>query len=40
MAILQEILVWTQGLPAWQSDAVSRLLAKQTLTPQGYGQCH
>lgn len=36
MAILQEVLVWTQGLPAWQSDAVSRLLAKQTLTPQDY----
>jgi energy-coupling factor transporter ATP-binding protein EcfA2 len=34
MAILQEILAWTQGLPAWQSDAVSRLLAKQTLMPQ------
>lgn len=36
MAILQEILTWTQGLPAWQSDAVSRLLAKQTLTAQDY----
>ena len=36
MAILQEILVWTQGLPAWQSDAISRLLAKKTLTPQDY----
>jgi hypothetical protein len=36
MAILQEILVWTQGLPTWQSDAVSRLLAKQTLTPQDH----
>lgn len=36
MTILQEILIWTQGLPAWQSDAVSRLLAKQTLTPQDY----
>lgn len=36
MAILQEILVWTQGIPAWQSDAISRLLAKQTLTPQDY----
>lgn len=34
MTILQEILVWTQGLPAWQSDAVARMLAKQTLTPQ------
>ncbi|EPY4142318.1 ATP-binding protein (plasmid) [Klebsiella pneumoniae] len=36
MTILQEILTWTQGLPTWQSDAVSRLLAKQTLTPQDY----
>ncbi|MFZ7072602.1 AAA family ATPase [Pseudomonas aeruginosa] len=36
MAILQEVLAWTQGLPAWQSDAVSRLLAKQTLTPQDH----
>ncbi|MFC6282216.1 MULTISPECIES: AAA family ATPase [Polaromonas] len=33
MSILQEILGWTQGLPAWQSDAVARLLAKQALTP-------
>lgn len=32
MSILQEILVWTQGLPGWQSDAVARLLAKPTLT--------
>ncbi|MGQ0701149.1 MAG: AAA family ATPase [Panacagrimonas sp.] len=32
MSILQEILVWTQGLSTWQSDAVARLLAKQTLT--------
>jgi len=34
MSILQEILGWTQGLPAWQSDAVARLLAKQTLTTE------
>lgn len=34
MSILQEILKWTQGLPAWQSDAVARLLAKQTLDVQ------
>lgn len=33
MSILQEILNWSKGLPAWQSDAVARLLAKQTLTP-------
>lgn len=32
MSILQEILIWAQGLPAWQSDAVARLLAKQSLT--------
>ncbi len=33
MALLQEILKWSESLPAWQSDAVARLLAKQTLTP-------
>jgi hypothetical protein len=32
MSIMQEILAWTQGLPAWQSDAVARLLEKSTLT--------
>lgn len=32
MSILQEIFAWTQALPAWQSDAVARLLAKQTLS--------
>jgi len=32
MSILQEILSWTQGLPAWQGDAIARLLAKQTLS--------
>lgn len=36
MTILQEIFKWTQGLPTWQSDAVSRLLAKQVLTPQDH----
>lgn len=33
MALLQEIHKWTESLPAWQSDAVARLLAKQTLMP-------
>ncbi len=33
MALLQEILKWTETLPAWQSDAVARLLAKPTLMP-------
>lgn len=32
MSILQGVLAWTQTLPAWQSDAVARLLAKQTLS--------
>lgn len=32
MSILQEVLSWAQGLPAWQSDAVARLLAKPALT--------
>ena len=32
MSITREILVWAQGLPLWQSDAVSRLLTKQSLT--------
>ena len=36
MAVLQEILAWTEGLPAWQSDAVSRLLANHSLTAQDY----
>lgn len=31
MSILQEVLKWTAGIPPWQSDAVARLLAKQTL---------
>ena len=34
MSILKEILKWTQGVPAWQSDAVARLLVKQTLTTE------
>ena len=33
MPILQEILRWSQSLPGWQSDAIARLLANQTLTP-------
>jgi hypothetical protein len=36
MAILQEILNWSQGLQEWQSDAVSRLLTKQALSPEDY----
>lgn len=32
MSILQEVLAWTQTLPAWQSDAVARLLTKGSPT--------
>lgn len=36
MTLLQEILNWSQSLPIWQSDAVARLLAKQTLTVEDH----
>jgi energy-coupling factor transporter ATP-binding protein EcfA2 len=32
MSVLEEILRWAEDLPAWQSDAVARLLTKQSLT--------
>jgi energy-coupling factor transporter ATP-binding protein EcfA2 len=32
MSLLQQILVWSQTLAAWQGDAVSRLLKKHTLS--------
>jgi hypothetical protein len=31
---MHEILDWSKNLPAWQSDAVARLLVKQTLTAE------
>lgn len=31
MSILQQVLDWTKGISAWQSDAIARLLAKQKL---------
>jgi recombinational DNA repair ATPase RecF len=31
MSILQEVLAWSKTIAPWQSDAVARLLAKQTL---------
>ena len=36
MSILQEILKWSQGLPAWQQDAIARLYAKSDLSPQDF----
>lgn len=36
MAILNEILAWANGIPEWQSDAISRLLVHQKLTQQDY----
>jgi hypothetical protein len=32
MTLLQQIFTWTQGLPTWQSDAVSRLLRNKIST--------
>jgi hypothetical protein len=32
MNLLQEILTWSQTLPAWQGDAISRLLRHKPLT--------
>lgn len=34
MSILQQVLDWTKGISAWQSDAIARLLAKQKLDPE------
>ncbi len=40
MSILQDILNWAQGLPAWQSDAIARLFAKQTLSQLDLNDLH
>ena len=40
MSILQDILKWAQGLPAWQSDAIARLFAKQTLSQSDLDDLH
>ena len=40
MSILQDILSWAQGLPAWQSDAIARLFAKQTLSQTDHDDLH
>lgn len=34
MSILHEIFKWAASLPLWESDAVARLIAKQTLTAE------
>ncbi len=34
MTLLQEILIWSKSLPPWQSDAVARLLASESLSSQ------
>ena len=31
MTILQEIIKWAKGLPTWQQDAITRLIAKGAL---------
>jgi hypothetical protein len=32
MSLLQEIIDWAAGLPAWQSDALRRLFSQGTLS--------
>lgn len=34
MFVLQEVLMWSKGLPAWRGDCVRRLLGQETLTQQ------
>jgi Uncharacterized protein conserved in bacteria len=34
VSIIKEILAWGKALPPWQSDAVRRLFAKETLAPE------
>lgn len=36
MIILQEILSWSQGLPAWQQDVIARLYLKPSLSYQDF----
>ncbi len=36
MTILQEILKWSQSLPAWQQDAIARLYTSSDLSVQDY----
>lgn len=36
MTILQEIQKWSQGLPAWQQDAIARLYTKTNLSSQDF----
>ena len=36
MSILQEIFRWSNELPTWQSDAISRLLVKGKLTIEDF----
>lgn len=36
VTILQEILKWSQGLPAWQQDAIARIYVKPDLAAQDF----
>lgn len=36
MTILQEIMKWSQGVPAWQKDAIARLYVKPVLSAQDF----
>lgn len=36
MSVIREIYEWSKGIPAWQSDAIARLVSKQTLDDADY----
>lgn len=36
MSVLQEVLMWSKGLPAWQGDCLRRLLGQETLNQQDF----
>ncbi|WP_185822094.1 AAA family ATPase [Xanthomonas sp. GW] len=38
MALLDDILTWSEGLPAWQRDALRRLFANRTMAPDDLGE--
>lgn len=38
MALLDDILAWSQGLPSWQGDALRRLFANRSMSPDDLGE--
>src|SRR3982751_3897034 len=38
MALLDDILAWSEGLPSWQRDALRRLFVNRTMSPDDLGE--